>query len=86
MIFLDRLLIVTLTLILILTLTLSLTGWGNRVATLIVYLNDLPGSITGCTNFKDLDLKVLELGLELDLGLGLEVGLGLGLRLDMLRQ
>lgn len=33
-------------------------GWGNRLATLIVYLNDLPVSAGGATAFRDLGLQV----------------------------
>ena len=33
-------------------------GWGNRLATVIVYLNDLPVSSGGATAFRDLDLQV----------------------------
>lgn len=33
-------------------------GWGNRVATLIVYLNTLPITDGGATIFKDLDLSI----------------------------
>ena len=33
-------------------------GWGNRIATVIVYLNDLPASSGGSTAFRDLNLQV----------------------------
>lgn len=33
-------------------------GWGNRLATLIIYLNDVPTESGGATAFKDLNLKV----------------------------
>ena len=33
-------------------------GWGNRLATLIVYLNDVPIESGGATAFKDLNLQV----------------------------
>ena len=33
-------------------------GWGNRLATLIVYLNDVPDDAGGATAFKDLDIQV----------------------------
>ena len=33
-------------------------GWGNRLATLIVYLNDVPIASGGSTSFRDLNLQV----------------------------
>ena len=33
-------------------------GWGNRLATLIVYLNDVPVAAGGSTAFRDLNLQV----------------------------
>jgi hypothetical protein len=33
-------------------------GWGNRIATLIVYLNTLPENEGGATMFKDLELTI----------------------------